>query len=93
MQGQETSDDDSLEGELKSLIVETLKLEDISAKDIESEMVLFGAGLGLDSIDALELGIAIQKKYGVKFDAKDQNMQHNFSSVRNLAKFVAASKV
>lgn len=52
----------SLETELKAFIIETLNLEDISVEDIDSEEALFVDGLGLDSIDALELGVAIQKK-------------------------------
>lgn len=51
----------SLETELKAFIIETLNLEDISVEDIDSEEALFVDGLGLDSIDALELGVAIQK--------------------------------
>ena len=55
-----------LELELKQLIIDSLDLEDISADDIDSDDALFVDGLGLDSIDALELGVALQKKYGIK---------------------------
>lgn len=86
------SDLTTLEAELKSLIVDTLKLEDVSPEDIETTGALFGTGLGLDSIDALEIGIAIRKKYGIKFDAQDENMQKNFSSVQSLAQFIMSAR-
>ena len=58
-----------LHREIKLLIIDALGLEDISADDIGDNQTLFGEGLGLDSVDALELGLAIQKKYGIKIDA------------------------
>jgi len=81
-----------LESELKELIVETLALEDIEPASIDPEQPLFGAGLGLDSIDALELGIVLQKRYGVKIDATDAGTRTHFASVRNLASFVASHR-
>ncbi|MBD1572701.1 acyl carrier protein [Vibrio sp. S17_S38] len=78
--------------ELKILIIESLNLEDIQIEDIDSEAPLFGEGLGLDSIDALELGLAIKKKYNVVIDADDANTREHFSSVENLAKYVSASR-
>jgi len=63
-----------------------MKPEDINASD-----PLFQGGLGLDSIDALELGIAIQRKYGLKLDAEDPETRDHFYSIDTLAKFVAAS--
>ncbi|MEQ8266965.1 MAG: phosphopantetheine-binding protein [Parvibaculum sp.] len=80
---------DRLEDRIRRLIVETLNLEDISAEDIDEEEPLFGDGLGLDSIDALEIGIEIQKAFGVKIDSKDENLASYFSSVKELARFVA----
>jgi len=77
-----------LESDLKKLIVEALLLEDVTADQIESEMPLFGEGLGLDSIDALELGMAIQRKYGIQIKADDERNQQVFRSVRSLAEFV-----
>jgi acyl carrier protein len=77
-----------LERELKSLIVSTLNLEDIAPDDIASEEPLFDAGLGLDSIDALELGVAIQKRYGIKISAPKQELRESFATVRNLARFI-----
>ncbi len=58
--------------------------------DIESEAPLFGDGLGLDSIDALELGVAIRRKYGVNLDIDSEEIRQHFESVTNLAKFVSA---
>ncbi|MCF8482367.1 MAG: acyl carrier protein [Rhodospirillum sp.] len=81
----------SLEMELKALIIESLNLEDVTIDDIDSDEALFVDGLGLDSIDALELGVALQKKYGVKVDTKTENVRTHFASVRNLAAFVQRS--
>jgi acyl carrier protein len=78
-----------LEDRIRRLIVETLNLEDVSAQDINEDEPLFGEGLGLDSIDALEIGIEIQKTFGVKIDSKDENLANYFSSVKELARFVA----
>ena len=69
----------SLVLEIKELIIEALGLEDISAQDIGNEQTLFGEGLGLDSVDALELGLAIQKKYGIKIDADAKDTRNHFS--------------
>ncbi len=77
-----------LELELKRLIVTTLELEDVTPEEIVTDAPLFGEGLGLDSIDALELGIAIYKTYGIKLDATDESTRIHFRSVKNLAKFV-----
>jgi acyl carrier protein len=77
-----------LESELKELIVEALMLEDVSADEIESDQPLFGDGLGLDSIDALELAMAVDKKYGVRIKADDEQNRQIFSSVKSLAAYV-----
>jgi acyl carrier protein len=77
-----------LELEIKNLIISSLELEDILPEEIDSEEALFNEGLGLDSIDALELGMIIQKNYGVKINSDDENIKTHFASVRNLAKFV-----
>ena len=80
-----------LESEIKELIVTSLMLEDISPADIDSEEPLFGdQGLALDSIDALEIGVEIQKKYGVKIDPEDERIQEYFCNVRSLAQFVSS---
>ncbi|AFY17583.1 phosphopantetheine-binding protein [Pseudomonas sp. QLc11A] len=82
----------SLVLEIKELIIEALGLEDISAEDIGNEQTLFGEGLGLDSVDALELGLAIQKKYGIKIDADAKDTRNHFSNVASLAAFVTAKQ-
>lgn len=80
---------EKLHQELKALIIETLNLEDLSIEDIETTAPLFGDGLGLDSIDALELGLAIKNQYSVILDTDDSNTRTNFASVENLAKFIS----
>lgn len=82
----------SLTEELKDLIISSLDLEDISAADIDNDAPLFGDGLGLDSIDALELGLAISKKYDVKIDAENEEIRQHFASVSNLAKFIESTR-
>lgn len=84
------SNPNSLEHDIKTLIIEALGLEDIDACDIGNEQTLFGEGLGLDSVDALELGLAIQKKYGIKIDADAKDTRNHFINVASLAAFVTA---
>ncbi len=79
---------ENLETELKELIVDALMLEDVAATEIDSEAPLFVEGLGLDSIDALELAMAIDKKYGVRIKADDEENKQIFTSVRSLAAYV-----
>ena len=81
-------DMESLQLELKQMIIETLELEDITPSDIDSEEPLFNDGLGLDSIDALELGVALQKKYGIKLDAESENTKQHFANINSLAALV-----
>ena len=80
-----------LERELKQLLIEVLNLEDVSVEQIDSEAPLFGDGLGLDSIDALELGVAIRKKYDVQMDADSEITRQHFASIANLARFISSS--
>ena len=80
------------EFELAQLLVETLNLEEVQAADIDPEAPLFNDGLGLDSIDALELGLALQKRYGVTLAADSEETRRHFASVRSLAAFVAANR-
>ncbi len=77
--------------DLKKLIIEVLCLEDISPDDIDSAAPLFGDGMGLDSIDALELGVAIRLKYAVDLDVDTEEIREHFASVYNLARFVTTS--
>ncbi|MGH8225191.1 MAG: phosphopantetheine-binding protein [Gammaproteobacteria bacterium] len=80
------------EHELAELIVEALELEDVEAAGIEPEAPLFRQGLGLDSIDALELSLAIAKKYGVQLKAEDEQDRVAFSSLRALAAYVSGRR-
>jgi acyl carrier protein len=83
---------ESLEAELKQLIVEVLMLEDVRPEDIDSDTPLFNEGLGLDSIDSLDLAMALEEVYGVRTgDDADANRSH-FGSVRSLAAFVATCR-
>jgi acyl carrier protein len=70
---------------LKRMIVESLRLDDVRPDDIEDGAPLFGEGLGLDSIDALELAVAIEKRFGVKIQAEDEQNKQVFRSVASLA--------
>ncbi len=81
-----------LEREIKELIVSSMSLEDIGADDIDTDAPLFKEGLGLDSIDALELGLALQKRYGVTLAADSEETRRHFASVRALGAFVAAHR-
>lgn len=77
--------------ELKTLIVDTLALEDVTASEIGTDAVLFGGELDLDSIDALEIAMAMEERYGVTLDDDPEINQGIFTSVRTLAEFVAGS--
>lgn len=75
----------SFEDEIKQLVIEALQLEDITPADIDSDAPLFVEGLGLDSIDALKLGVAIQKRYGIILSASSEENRRHFASIRALA--------
>jgi acyl carrier protein len=81
-----------LELEIKKLIISSLNLEDYQPEDIASEESLFADSLGLDSIDALELGVALQKKYGLELSNVTKTESKHFYSVATLAKFVAENR-
>ena len=81
-----------LHNELKEFIIETLDLEDMTAEDIDNEEPLFVEGLGLDSIDALELGLAIKQRYGVKLDANDAQTKEHFRNINSLVKLIEQHK-
>ncbi|MGZ3236310.1 MAG: phosphopantetheine-binding protein [Burkholderiaceae bacterium] len=82
----------SLEEEVKKVIIEVLQLEDIEPADIDVDAPLFGDGLGLDSIDALELGVALQKRYGITLSADSEETRRHFASVRALSSMIASHK-
>jgi acyl carrier protein len=81
----------SLNQQIKELIISALELEDIKPENIVDSAPLFGEGLGLDSIDALELGIALKKKFGVKFSAENADNKKHFASVDALAEYIEAA--
>lgn len=82
----------ALEQEIKELIITSLSLEDIKAEDIDANAPLFVEGLGLDSIDALELGLALQKRYGVTMKGDKEEIRARFASVASLAAYVASQR-
>lgn len=83
---------EALVREIKELIIEALMLQDMTPEDIDPDAPLLVEGLGLDSIDVLELAMALGKKYGVKTKADDAQNRHIFASVANLARFVAEQR-
>lgn len=83
---------ETLYTQIKELIIEALNLEDISTDDIETEAPLFVDGLGLDSIDALELGMAIKQKYGLTLSSDNEEMKKSFYSVKTLAEYINANR-
>lgn len=72
------------------MIIDVLQLEDIEPQDIDAEAPLFAGGLELDSIDALELGVAIQKRYGITLSANSEETRRHFASVRSLGILIAS---
>ena len=86
------SETNSLELELKTLIIEALKLEDISPEQIDSDEPLFGTGLGLDSIDALELGVMLRKRYDIKIATVTDEVKAHFANIHNLAQFIQSQQ-
>ena len=78
--------------ELASLIVESLNLEGVVADQIDPAAPLFGEGLGLDSLDMLEISLVIQQRYGVKLKADDPRNESIFSSLQSLAAHVGAAQ-
>jgi acyl carrier protein len=82
----------ALEAEIKDLIITSMSLEDIAPDDIDAAAPLFNEGLGLDSIDALELGLALQKRYGVTLSADSEDTRRHFASVQALCAFVTANR-
>lgn len=83
---------EEIETKLKETVVSALDLEDLTPADIETDMPLFGEGLGLDSIDALELGMAVKKVFGVSFSSNPADNKQIFRSVKTLADYVEAQQ-
>ena len=83
---------DQLKNEIKEVIISSLQLEDIKPENIVDSEPLFGDGLGLDSIDALELGVALKKEFGVKFSAESGENKKNFAYVNALAEYITAQR-
>lgn len=81
-----------LERELCELIVMTLNLENVTPHSIDPSAPLFGTGLGLDSIDALEIGAVIKQKYGIKISSQSEGNRSHFESVSALAKFIMLAR-
>lgn len=79
--------------EVKQMIIEALDLEDIEVDEIVDDEPLFVEGLGLDSIDALEIGLALQKRYGIKLKAESEDTQQHFSSVNALVSMIESNRV
>ena len=82
---------EEVEKKIKDIIVSSLDLEDLTPEDIVTEAPLFGEGLGLDSIDALELGMAIRREFGVAFSKNPAENKAIFHSVKTLADYVEAN--
>lgn len=87
MSGPETA----LQPRLKQMIVRVLMLEGVAADDIADDAALFGAGLGLDSVDALELAIHVEEEFGVKMP-DDAGTRKAFASVNALAAYITAAR-
>jgi acyl carrier protein len=86
------SDQEALYRELKELIVKTLMLDELTAPEIDTDAPLFGEGLGLDSIDSLEIAMVLEERYGVVLDDDPEKNQEVFKSIRSLASFVAEKR-
>ena len=83
---------DELKKQIKEVIISSLQLEDITPEDIVDSEPLFGTGLGLDSIDALELGVALKKKFGIKLSAESADNKKHFASVDALAAYISTNQ-
>lgn len=83
---------DELKQQIKEVIISALQLEDITPENIVDSEPLFGEGLGLDSIDALELGVALKKKFGIKFSSESEENKKHFASVNALAEYIEKNK-
>jgi acyl carrier protein len=91
MQQPAPSPDVGLQRELASLFVQALNLE-VAAEDIDPDAPLYGDGLGLDSIDILEVALIVSKQYGIQLRADSQENQQIFRSLRHLAEYIAVQR-
>ena len=82
----------ALQQDIAQLIIDTLNLEGITVDDIPPELPLFGQGLGLDSVDALELALALQKRYDIRIASDTKDARQHFTDVASLAAFVEAQR-
>ena len=82
----------SVEEEVKELIIDVLQLENITPADIDPDQALFVDGLGLDSIDALELGVALHKRYGISLSGDAEEVRRHFATVRSLVAMIASHR-
>jgi acyl carrier protein len=82
----------ALQQEIAQLIIDTLNLEDVTVNDIPPDQPLFGEGLGLDSVDALELALALQKRYDIRIASDSKDARQHFTNVASLAAFVQAQQ-
>ena len=79
---------ENTDDEIKRLLIETLQLEDVAPADIDAQAPLFGEGLGLDSVDALEIAVALKRRYGIQLSPNSQETRKYFASVRTLAELL-----
>ena len=82
---------EALEDEIRQVVLSSVEVDGLTAADLAADEPLFGDGIGLDSIDALEIGAALRKKYQVKFKANSDENREHFRSIASLAKFIAAN--
>ena len=78
----------TIEEQIKQIVIEAANLEGVTIDDIDTDAPLFGDELGLDSIDALEIGVAIRKKFNISFSDIEENNKQHFYSVATLAKYI-----
>ena len=83
---------EELELEVKQMIIDVLKLDDVTVDDIDAAAPLFGTGLGLDSLDALEIAMAMSKRYGIQPSSDENQNRETFQNVQSLARYVAAHR-
>ena len=91
MEDTATTSDPTIE-QVEQLIISALRLEEAGITEIEPDSALFGSGLGLDSIDALELALAISKAYGVTISSEDPNIQNIFASLKTITAYIQSQR-